>query len=175
MEHAYTAIGGAFEVADGNNVAVLSLQNKSGSPFMLEINRVLLMSASLVAVTGIGIRIDVSRLTAITESGGTAGLLTPMDSDAVSTGEIATSISAYTGATTFDVGHIIAHRAVNNDEISLTGQADVMQRAIWTPADPMKPLLIKPTQAIAIIQYTSSTAGGWIPQIDFTIKRQKGG
>lgn len=175
MKYDYTAIGGTFEVADGNNVAILSLQNKVGSPFLLEINRVSLMSASLVAVTGVGVRIDVSRLTAITESGGTAGLLTPMDSGAVSVAEIVTYISPYTGAGTFTVGHIVAHRAVNNDEISLTGQSDIVRRPIWTPADPEKPLIIKPTESIAIIQYTSSTAGGWIPQIDFTINRQKGG
>lgn len=174
MKHAYTAIGGAFAVADGNNVGILSVLNKTNSLFVLEINRILLMSASLTAVTGVGIRIDVSRLTAITESDGTAGLLTPMDDTADSTGEIATSLSVYTGATVFTVGHIVAHRAVVNDEISLTGQADLAQREIWTPADPSKPLIIKPTQAIAIIQYTSSTAGAWIPQIDFTIKRQKG-
>jgi len=173
MEHDFSALGGAFAVADAANTALLSVQNKAESPYLIKINRVLLMSASLTAITGVGIQVDVSRLTAVTETGGTAGQLTPMDSDVLNAdAQIATYVSVYTGATTFTVGHVVAYRAVNNDEVSLTGQGDVVQRILWTPAK--GPLIIKPGQSAAIIQRTASTAGAWIPQIDFTVQRVKG-
>ena len=171
MEHHYTAFGGSYGIGDGDDTAILTVQNKASSPFILKIKRILLMTAPLTAVTGVGIQIDVCRLTAVTESGGAAGALTAMDDNADTTGEIATYVSVYTGATTFTVGDIVAYRGVNNDEVSLTGQADVVQRPIWTPADPEHPLIIKPTQAVAIIQRTDSEVGGWLPQIDFSIQR----
>ena len=171
-EQAFVVNGGALTVDDGQNTSLLAIFNTADSSFLLRVYRVLLMSGSLSAVTGVGIDVRVRRLGALVVGAGSAVPLLALNREHAK-GEVLTHVTAFKGgtATAFDT---LAYRAVNNDEVSLTGQADIVEREIWRAPDPRFPVVLPSGQGLDIFQGTNSTVGGWIPEIHFTVQRRKG-
>ena len=176
-EFPFRAIGGVTAIGDGENVSILGLllAAQSGrNKLQLLIDAIYLMSASQAGVAGVGIFINLRRITVLTS--GTAGAVRLMEPNREAQEIITNSLTCVTGGTTGGPA-TFAHRLVNNDEISLTGQADIVERCIWKPAaiegggrerNSGGPLVITPGSVAAgvdIFQVTDSTTGAWIPEI----------
>ena len=177
-EFPFRAIGGVTAIGDGENLSILGLllaAQDGRNKLQLLIDAIYLMSASQAGVAGVGVFISLRRITALTS--GTAGAVRLMEPNREAQEVINNSLTCVTGGTTGGTNTIFAHRLVNNDEISLTGQADIIERCIWKPA-PIEgggrernsggPLVITPGSVAAgvdIFQGTDSTTGAWIPEI----------
>lgn len=168
----FAVIGGAVAIADGATTSLLGFFNVAGSPFRIRVRVAKLMTASIAAVTGVGIEINLRRLSAF--SSGTAGALVPLNTGNKAdplTGELPSAyITVATGGTTTALD-TFAYRSVNNDEAALTGQSDVIDRAIWR-AEPDAPLILNAGEGADIYQVTSSTAGAWIPEFIIDVERK---
>jgi hypothetical protein len=164
-EYPFRAIGGAAAIADGQNTSLLGLllaAAASRNNLWVLVDAIYLMSGSLTAVTGVGIQVTLRRIKSLSD--GTAGSIAWMD-ELDEGPQYASQLTCVTGGTVATAGTTFGFRGCNNDEVSLTGQADVVERPIWKPARPDNPLVIKPGTGIDIEQITSSTAGAWIPEI----------
>lgn len=168
-EFAFRAIGGSAAIADGQNTSILGLllaARDGRNQLQLLIDSIYLMSGSLTAVSGVGIQVSLRRITELTS--GTAGAVHLMEPNREAQEVINSSLTCVTGGTTGGTNTAFAYRAMNNDEVSLTGQDDFVERCIWVPPSFDCPLVITPGNAAAgldIFQVTSDTAGGWIPEI----------
>ena len=172
----YRAVGGTFALADGTAESLLALYNKAASRYLMLVDRVWVLTASLVAVTGVGIELNFERISALTETGGTAGVLRPLILGADMDGDIATSIAVYGSGTATGSG-ILAYRAVNNDEISLTGQAPWAAEPIWeamhSPGGSDGAVYCSPGEGVNMEQVTASTAGAWVVGYDFRLRARR--
>lgn len=166
-EYPFRAIGGAAAIADGETVSLLGLflaAPASRNRFQLLIDGIYLMSGSLSAVSGVGIQVSLRRLSALTD--GTAGAVRLMNPESEAVAALAAQVTCVTGGTaTAAANGVFGYRALNNDENSLTGQGDVVERCIWRPARPDDALVVKGGEGVDILQVTASTAGAWIPEI----------
>jgi len=162
----FRAIGAAAAIADGQNTSLLGLLLAAATQrnrYQLLIDAIYLMTGTLTAVSGVGIQLSLRRISAL--SSGTAGLLRVMNlEEKEAIAALAAQVTCITGGTTTAID-TLGYRAVNNDEILLTGQADVAERCIWRPAREDDPLVINPGQGVDIFQVTASTVGAWIPEI----------
>lgn len=171
-EQAWSAIGAAFAVADGN-ISVLGIFNPTTSPYRLMVDRFLLSTASLTTVSGVGIEINIRRLSNLVVGSGAAAVLIGWNREHQTGGDLKQHVTAFTDGTP-TLHEIVGYAAVNNDELPITGQSFLAERELWTPALREFPLVLPPGQGVEIFQVTADTAGAWIPRIDFRASRQKG-
>ena len=171
-EQAFVVNGGAIVVASAQDTSLLGIFNTADSAWNIRVYRALLMSGRLPAVSGVGIEIHVRRLSALVVGTGAAVSLLAFNKEHAK-GEVLTDVTAFKEGTA-TASDVLAYRAVNNDEISLTGQADIVEREIWCAKDLRFPLVLPPGQGFDIFQVTNNAAGGWIPEIHFTVQRRKG-
>ena len=166
QEYPFRAIGGSFGIDDGQNVSVLGLllgALTTREAALLLIDGIYLMTASPTAVTGVGVQMNVRRLSAL--SSGTAGVVSLLNRQhKEAQAFLADHVTCATGGTTTAID-TLGYRLVNNDEASLTGQADIVERAIWKPARPDSPLVLNRGEGVDLFQITASTAGAWNPEI----------
>jgi hypothetical protein len=168
MEHPFRVIGGAFAIADGENTSLLALRLAAAvqsNRFRVLLRRVILNSASLSAVTGAGVEVRLRRLSAL--EGGTAAVVDFADPRAPDNFgvPVSTLLTAVTGGTA-TASKVIGYRALNNDEVALSGQADRVPRVLWQACSREDRIVLHPGTGFELFQVTDSTVGAWIPELD---------
>lgn len=162
----FRARGGSFATDDGQNTSILGVllaAREARRSFHLRIRRFVLMSATLSAVDGVGIQINLRRIGGL--SSGTDGVVQFNDPNQA-TRLPQDLLTVKTGGTTSGE-EVLGFRALNNDEVSLEGQGDYVFRCLWEAQDPEHDaLIVHPGQGVDIFQVTSSTVGAWIPEIE---------
>lgn len=126
---------------------------------VLKLRKLYLQNAALTAVTGVGLRFNVGRVTAI--GGGTAVTPQIMDSsDAALTG--LTCVHTATGVTD---GPVLFGWFTNNDEIGLTGgfpQATIQGLISLLPeGGEIKEITLRQGEGVCLKQITASTVGSF--------------
>ena len=153
-----TAVG-AFAA----NKQHINLFNDAASGKLVTIHDIRFVNLALTAVTGVGVRFDVKRIT--THSAGTA--VTPEKMD-TTYADLPAGVTVR-AASTVTEGNILWAVAVNNDEIPLTGVNHNFQGCSIMPAviDPRAGrLTLREGEGITVKQITSTTVGtfAWIIQ-----------
>ncbi len=144
----------------------ISIFNPAGSEYVLRLRKLFLTNLQLSAVTGVGMRFDMRRITGL--SVGTD--ITPRAHDTAYTA-LPSGLLVKTGGTGVD-GSLIAPLTVNNDEIALTGVAYDYQSINWLPeGEGMQHLSLRAGEGFSVRQITTSTVGsfGWL--LIFTAER----
>jgi len=168
LSHGETWSGLADAVAFAANKFHISILNAAGSGKCVTIHDLRWVNLSIAAVTGVGIRFDVKKITA--HSGGTA--LTPDAWDTINAA-LPAQVTLRTGATSVTEGNLLFPFTANNDENPLTGLNPQMMGNSILPgiADPKSgALVLREGQGLCVKQITSSTIGSWAWILQFSIE-----
>lgn len=156
----------ADAVAFTANKHHIAVMNAAGSGKMVSIKKLFQINLSLGAVTGVALRFDIKRATAV--SAGTA--ITPQSCDSDDT--LPAGITVATGATVTE-GALLFPYTTNSDELTAanTAVANFLSAGFnWIPEGPeLKELRLRPGEGFTIKQITSSTVGSFAWLIVFTV------
>lgn len=139
----------------------IALMNAAGSGKMVSVRKLFHINLALSAVTGVALRFDVKRATAV--SSGTA--ITPVSCDTDDT--LPAGITLATGATVTE-GALLYPVTTQNDEITAANTAVANYLASMMNLQPegpeIKELRLRPGEGMTVKQITSSTVGtfGWL-------------
>ena len=156
----------ADNVAFAANKHHIALMNAAGSGKVVSIRKLFHINLALTAITGVAIRFDVKRATAV--SAGTA--ITPVSCDSDDT--LPSGITVATGATVTE-GALLYPVTTQNDEITAANTAVANYLAMMINLQPegpeIKELRLRPGEGMTVKQITSSTVGtfGWL--VVFTV------
>ena len=156
----------ADTVAFAANKHHIALMNAAGSGKVVSIRKLFHINLALTAITGVAIRFDVKRATAV--SVGTA--ITPVSCDSDDT--LPSGITVATGATVTE-GALLYPVTTQNDEITAVNTAVANYLAMMINLQPegpeIKELRLRPGEGMTVKQITSSTVGtfGWL--VVFTV------
>lgn len=157
LAHGQTWSTVADAVAFAQNKHHISILNAAGSGKCLTIHDLRWVNLSLTAVTGVGIRWDVKKITA--HSGGTA--LTAEAWDTLND-TLPAGITVRTGATSVTEGNLLFPFTSHNDEIPLTGlNAQQLGNSILPGMGDVKSgaLVFREGQGMTVKQITNSVVG----------------
>ena len=148
----------ADAVAFAANKHHLSIMNTAGSGKLLSVKKLFHINLSLGAVTGVALRFDVKRATAV--SGGTA--ITPQSCDTDDT--FPAGITINTNGTVTE-GALLYPVTTQNDEITAANTAVANYLAMMSNLQPESPELkefrLRPGEGFTVKQITSSTVGSF--------------
>lgn len=148
----------ADAVAFAANKHHLSIMNSAGSGKLLSIKKLFHINLSLGAVTGVALRFDVKRATAV--SAGTAITPQPCDTDDV----FPAGITINTNGTVTE-GALLYPVTTQNDEITAANTAVANYLAMMINLQPESPELkefrLRPGEGFTVKQITSSTVGSF--------------
>lgn len=151
----------ADAVAFAANKHHIAVMNAAGSGKMVNIRKLYHINLSLAAVTGVALRFDVKKATAV--SAGTA--ITPVSCDTDDT--LPAGITVATGATVTE-GALLYPVTTQNDEITAANTAVANYLAAMTNLQPegaeIKEFRLRPGEGLTVKQITSTTVGtfGWL-------------
>lgn len=168
MAHGETWSAVADTVAFAANKQHISILNAAGSGKCVTLHDLRWVNLSIAAVTGVGIRWDVKKISA--HSGGTA--LTPEAWDSLNTA-LPAQVTVRTGATSVTEGNLLFPFTANNDENPLTGlNPQQMGNSILPGIADVKSgaFVLREGQGITVKQITSSTVGSWAWIIQFSVE-----
>lgn len=157
----------ADAVAFATNKHHISIFNQAGSNQVLSIKKIFQINLSLAAVTGVALRFDVKRATAV--SAGTAITAQSMDS----TDAALSNVTINTGGTVTE-GALLYPVTTQNDEITAanTAIANYLTQygnlALESPE--MKEIRLNPGEGLTIKQITASTVGSFAWLVAFTVE-----
>lgn len=163
-----TYIALADNVACAQNKQHISILNAVGSGKKVKIHKLLQISNTLTAVTGVGVRYDVKKITA--HSVGTS--ITPEKMDS-SNAELQAEITVRTGATVTE-GNTLFPITLANDEILLTGGSasnDFRSALNYLPdTDETQKITLREGEGLTVKQITNSAVGAYNWIIVFTVE-----
>ncbi len=148
----------ADAVAFAANKHHLAIFNQSGSGKVIHIRKLFHINLSLSAVTGVALRFDVKKATAV--SGGTTITPQSVDSDnpALASMTFATNATVTEGALLYPV-------TTQNDELSAanTAVANYLMQALnlQPEGSEVQELRLRPNEGLTVKQITSSTVGSF--------------
>lgn len=156
----------ADAVAFSANKHHIAIMNGAGSGKMLSIRKLFHINLSLAAVTGVAVRFDVKRATAV--SSGTA--ITPVSCDTDDT--LPAGITVATGATVTE-GALLYPVTTQNDELTAANTAIANYLMQATNLQPegieIKELRLRPGEGLTVKQITSTTVGSFAWLVVFTV------
>lgn len=151
----------ADNVAFAANKHHLAIMNAAGSGKMVSIRKLFHINLALAAITGVPLRFDVKKATAV--SAGTA--ITPVSCDTDDT--LPAGITVATGATVTE-GALLYPVTTQNDEITAANTAVANYLAAMMNLQPegaeIRELRLRPGEGFTVKQITSTTVGtfGWL-------------
>lgn len=161
-----THVALADAVAFVQNKHHISLLNAAASGVTVRIHQIRYVNLSLTAVTGVGVRFDIKKITA--HSGGTP--LTPEKFDA-NNAALPAGVTARTGATSVTEGAILMPIALNNDEIPLTLlNANAQNNNIFFNELKSQPFVLREGEGVTVKQITNTTVGSFAWLIVFSVE-----
>lgn len=156
----------ADAVAFAANKHHIAVMNAAGSGKMVSIRKIYHINLSLLAVTGVAVRFDVKKATAV--SAGTA--ITPQSCDSDDT--LPAGITVATGATVTE-GALLYPVTTQNDELTAANTAIANYLMQATNLQPegieIKEYRLRPGEGLTVKQITSSTVGSFAWLIVFTV------
>lgn len=157
----------ADAVAFAANKHHIAIFNQAGSNQVISIKKIFHINLSLSAVTGVAVRFDVKKATAV--SAGTAITAQSMDS----TDSALANVVISTGATVTE-GALLYPVTTQNDELTAANTAIanyLMQYGNLALESPeMKELRLNPGEGFTIKQITSTTVGSFAWLVAFTVE-----
>jgi hypothetical protein len=158
----------ADNVAFAANKHMISIHNAAGTGVMVSLKKMFLINLALAAVTGVALRQDVKRFSAV-HTVGTA--ITPTTSDSLNPA-LPAGVTIKTGATLTD-GALIFPLTFTNDEGGATQAfpSTMLQAGInWLPeGSEVQEIRLREGEGITIKNITSTTIGSYAYLIVFTI------
>lgn len=157
----------ADAVALAANKHHISIFNQAGSNQVISIKKIFQINLSLTAVTGVALRFDVKRATAV--SAGTAITAQSMDS----TDSALANVTINTNGTVTD-GSLLYPYITQSDEVTAanTAVANYLTQygnlALESPE--MKEIRLNPGEGFTVKQITSSTVGSFAWLVAFTVE-----
>lgn len=157
----------ADAVALAANKSHIAIFNQAGSNQVVSIKKIFQINLSLAAVTGVALRFDMKKATAL--SAGTAITAQNMDS----TDPALANVTIATGGTVTD-GAILYPYITQSDEVTAanTAVANYLTQygnlALESPE--MKELRLNPGEGFTVKQITSSTVGSFAWLVAFTVE-----
>ncbi len=159
----------ADAVAFAANKQVISLYNAVGSGQLVVIKKLFLINVALAAVTGVAVRQELKRFSAI-HTAGTA--ITPVPSDSASPA-LSASITAKTGATLTDVT-LLFPLAFSNDEVGATQAFPSVQLQAginWLPeGQEVQELRLREGEGVTLKNITNTIVGSFSYMFVFTVE-----
>lgn len=156
----------ADAVAFAANKHHIAIMNAAGSGKMVSIRKVFHINLSLAAVTGVAVRFDVKKATAV--SAGTAITPVSCDTDDV----LPAGITVATGATVTE-GALLYPVTTQNDELTAANTAIanyLMQATNLQPEGAeIKEFRLRPGEGFTVKQITSTTVGSFAWLVAFTV------
>lgn len=164
-----TWVATADAVAPAANKYMLTLLNGSGSGKVIKIVSLRLVPLTLTAVTGVGLRMEVKRISA--HAAGTG--VTPVALDTNNTA-LPAQITAYTNSASVVDVSLLWPYTVNNDEIGLTSTTStpalwLANLAIGSDGSTSQPITLREGQGLALKNITSSVVGTFAVVAIFTV------
>lgn len=157
----------ADAVAFAANKHHIAIFNQAGSNQVISIKKIFHINLSLAAVTGVAVRFDVKKASAV--SAGTAITAQSMDSTDAALANVVIS----TGATVTE-GALLYPVTTQNDEITAANTAIanyLMQYGNLALESPeMKELRLNPGEGFTVKQITSTTVGSFAWLVAFTVE-----
>ena len=158
----------ADAVAFAANKHMISLHNAAGTGKMIVLKKMFLINLALAGVTGVALRQDVKRFTAV-HTGGTAVTPVPCDS---SNAALPAGVTCKTGATLTDVT-LLFPITFTNDETGATQAfpSTMLQAGInWFPEGAeVQEIRLREGEGLTIKNITSTTVGSYAYLIVFTV------
>jgi hypothetical protein len=158
----------ADAVAFAANKHMISIHNAAGTGKMVVLKKMFLINLALAAITGVALRQDVKRFSAV-HTGGTA--ITPIPCDSANAA-LPAGITCKTGATLTDVT-LLFPITFTNDETGATQAfpSTMLQAGInWLPeGSEVQEIRLREGEGITIKNITSTTLGSYAYLIVFTV------
>lgn len=158
----------ADAVAFAANKHMISIHNAAGTGKMIVLKKMFLINLALAGVTGVALRQDVKRFTAV-HTGGTA--VTPVSCDS-SNAALPAGVTCKTGATLTDVT-LLFPITFTNDETGATQAfpSTMLQAGInWLPeGSEVQEIRLREGEGVTIKNITSTTVGSYAYLIVFTV------
>lgn len=155
-------------VAFAANKHMISIHNAAGSGVMIVLKKMFLINLALAAVTGVALRQDVKRFSAV-HTGGTA--ITPLPCDTINPA-LPAGVTVKTGATVTDVS-LLFPIVFTNDETGATQAfpTTALQAGInWLPEGAeVQEIRLREGEGVTIKNITSTTVGSYAYMIVFTV------
>lgn len=150
------------------NKHMLSIFNASGSGVMVVIKKLYLINVQLAAITGVAVRQNVNRFTAV-HSAGT--LITPTSNDSLNPA-LAAGVTIRTGGT-LTAGPLLFPLTFSNDEIGTTQAFPSVQLQAgmnWMPeGSEVQEQRLREGQGITVQNMTSTIVGSFAYMFVFTV------
>lgn len=163
----YYAVADAVTFA--NNKHMISIFNATGSGVFLNVQKLFLINTQLTAVTGVMLRMNVARITAV-HSAGT--LVTPVSADSANAA-LPAEVTVRTGATA-TAGTLLFPIAMNNDEVGATQAfpgTPLLAGLNWIPeGNEIQPYRLREDQGLTIQCVTNTTVGQFAFMVVFTVE-----
>lgn len=158
----------ADAVAFAANKHMISIHNATGTGKMIVLKKMFLINLSLSAVTGVALRQDVKRFSAV-HTGGTAITATTCDS---TNPALPAGVTIKTGATLTDVA-LLFPIVFTNDETGATQAfpTTALQAGInWLPeGQEVQEIRLREGEGVTIKNITSTTVGSYAYMLVFTL------
>jgi hypothetical protein len=158
----------ADAVAFAANKHMISIHNAAGSGVLVALKKMFLINLTLAAVTGVALRQDVKRFSAV-HTGGT--VVTPTTADSLNPA-LPAGITCKTGATLTDLS-LIFPLTFTNDEGGATQAfpSTMLQAGInWLPeGSEVQEVRLREGEGLTIKNITSTTIGSYAYLIVFTV------
>lgn len=162
----YYAVADA--VAFAANKHMISLYNAAGSGKLVVLKKLYLINVQLTAVTGVAVRQDFKRFSAV-HTGGTA--VTPTACD-TSNAALPAGVTVKTGATVTDLS-LLFPLAFSNDEIGATQafpSAQLQAGINWLPeGSEVQEVRLREGEGVTVKNITSTVVGSFSYMLVFTI------
>lgn len=162
----YYAVADA--VAFAANKHMISLYNAAGSGKLVVLKKLYLINVQLTAVTGVAVRQDFKRFSAV-HTGGTA--ITPVPCDS-SNPALPAGVTVKTGATVTDLS-LLFPMAFSNDEIGATQAFPSVQLQAginWLPeGSEVQEVRLREGEGVTVKNITSTVVGSFSYMLVFTI------
>lgn len=157
----------ADAVALAANKYHIAIFNQAGSDQVVSIKKMFQINLSLTAVTGVALRFDIKKASAV--SAGTDITAQTMDS----TDPALTNVLVKTNATVTDGATLFPH-ITNSDEVTAanTAVSNYLLQAtnLILESPEMKEVRLNPGEGLSVKQITSSTVGSFAWLIAFTVE-----
>lgn len=158
----------ADAVAFAQNKQMISLHNAAGSGVMVVLKKMFLINLAIASVTGVMLRQDVKRFTAV-HTGGTT--VTPTTCDSTNPA-LPAGVTCKTGATVTDLT-LLFPLTFNNDEVGATQAfpSTSLQAGInWLPeGNEVQEIRLREGEGITIKNITNTVVGSFAYLIVFTV------
>lgn len=158
----------ADAVAFAANKHMISLHNAAGTGKMIVLKKMFLINLALASVTGVALRQDVKRFTAV-HTGGTA--ITPVSCDSLNPA-LPAGVTAKTGATVTDLTLLFPITFTNDETGATQGFPSTMLQAgiNWLPeGNEVQEIRLREGEGVTIKNITSTTIGSYAYMIVFTV------